>query len=532
MRHVRWLAFAMLAAGVGLLATARFAGASTQRYGGILRVGTTGASVQVDPQVAYVSTAWWLEYATAAKLYNWSPHGKLVPEVASGFTVSNGGKTYTFTIRKGFRFSDGTPVTARNFAYAIDRAANHDLASPAAQFITDPNAADIVGATVVNDGTASHVSGVSVHGNRLAVRLMRPDARLLGTLAMPFFQATSTKLPLTQEVTGSYPSAGPFFFSHNDVNVLTSLRRNRFWTRGPGRRGSRRLTGVDVDWNLNEQAIFQQVKVGQLDEDPVIPPDQMQAVAQQYGVNKTRFWTKPQSCLGWIQFNDAAGLLANNAPMRRAINWALDRTAYLGGGPRYAVQPWTHLLPPGFPGSVTKRSLQPYGPTANLAKAKALAAGHFKDGHVSVAYFNHGTITPARAQRVRQALINLGFAAQNVEMKPFNEFPPQNSDLLVGYGWCADSPDPYDWLSGLFASSWAQLFPGYLSKIEAANRLAGDARLRALGKLDLEITNKLAPVAVTQTYNNVYFFSSRVNPRSLVYHSVYSDWSIPALALK
>ena len=44
--------------------------------------------------------------------------------------------------------------------------------------------------------------------------------------------------------------------------------------------------------------------------------------------------------------------------------------------------------------------------------------------------------------------------------------------------------------------------------------------------------NTLAPVAVTRTYNNRYFFSSRVDPRSLVYQNVYTDWSIPALALK
>ena len=64
-----------------------------------------------------------------------------MPEVASGFKVSQGGRRYTFFIRKGFRFSDGTPVTATSFEYAIDRAANHDLASPGAQFITDPRQA-------------------------------------------------------------------------------------------------------------------------------------------------------------------------------------------------------------------------------------------------------------------------------------------------------------------------------------------------------------------------------------------------------
>ena len=151
-----WLSVTMLVAGASLLVAASLASAAGNapalKKGGIWRVGTTGASVQVDPQVAYVTTAWWLEYATAAKLYNYpdrpGPAGaKLVPEVASNFIVSNSGKRYTFTIRKGFKFSDGKPVTANNFRYAIIRTANKELASPGGPFITDPNGTNIVGAT-------------------------------------------------------------------------------------------------------------------------------------------------------------------------------------------------------------------------------------------------------------------------------------------------------------------------------------------------------------------------------------------------
>ena len=43
---------------------------------------------------------------------------------------------------------------------------------------------------------------------------------------------------------------------------------------------------------------------------------------------------------------------------------------------------------------------------------------------------------------------------------------------------------------------------------------------------------RVAPVVAMRTYNNRYFFSGRVNPKSLVYEPVYQDWSIPALALK
>src|SRR3954453_20873598 len=119
-----------------LALTAGLASGAPGKQGGIFGVGTTGASVQIDPQLSYVSTGWWLEYATAAKLYNYPDKpgqsgGLLRPEVASGFIVSNAGRTYTFTIKKGLRFSDRSPVAAKNFAYLINRAQNEQLGSPA-----------------------------------------------------------------------------------------------------------------------------------------------------------------------------------------------------------------------------------------------------------------------------------------------------------------------------------------------------------------------------------------------------------------
>ena len=73
MHRRQWLAIAMVVVGASLLIAASFASASTSgkalKKGGIFRYGLVGASTQVDPQLAYVTTAWSLEYATAAKLY-------------------------------------------------------------------------------------------------------------------------------------------------------------------------------------------------------------------------------------------------------------------------------------------------------------------------------------------------------------------------------------------------------------------------------------------------------------------------------
>ena len=528
-----WLSLAMLAAGGGMLAASALG--SPSRQGGIFRVGISGASVQIDPQVSYITTAWWLEYATAAKLYNWpdrpGPLGnRLVPEVAASFTVSNHGRTYTFFIRPGFRFSDGNTVTAKSFAYAFDRVANHHLESPGAPFIMDANGTNIVGAKAVHDGKATHVSGVTAKGNRLVIRLTKPDGSFLTKLTMPFFQATSQKLPLTKEVTGVYPSAGPYMFTRNDVNALTSIRRN------PRYRGARprHLNGVDVVWNYNETPTNPA--------DETFPaPDQIPALAAKYGVNKSRLWVEPANCVGWLVFNNHHGLFKSNLPMRKAVNWAVDRKAYAAKAGPYAGSPWTHLLPPGSPGSVGTRTLQPYTPGPNLAKGRKLARGHFKDGKVTVAYFSPGTVIAAQAEVVRHNLIQLGFKPENITMRPYHcELGPclgDNWDVMTSLGWCTDYPDPYAALQAFFVTNVFGDLPSlasarFAAKARAAARLVGNVRLQAFGRLDLEIMNKLAPVAVMRTYNNRYFFSNRVNPASLSYQGVYSDWSIPVLALK
>jgi ABC-type oligopeptide transport system substrate-binding subunit len=532
-----WISVAMLTAGAWSLATAALAGSSSLKKGGVFRVGTTGASVQIDPQLGYVTTAWWLEYATAAKLYNYPDRGGVLlrPEVASGFKVSNGGRTYTFFIRKYFKFSDGNPVTARSFAYAIDRAANKALASPAAQFITDPNGTDIVGARAVNNGEATHVSGVTAKGNRLIIRLRKPDAAFLTKISMPFFQATSRKLPLTREAVGSYPSAGPYWFTRNDVNVLTSIRRNAYYL---GRR-PHKLGGLDLQWNLNEQTGFEQVKANQLDEGP-LPAAEVQGVADQYGVNKSRFWAMPTNCLGYLPFNTHRALFGHSLALRKALNWAVDRTAFAAQAGPYSGSPWTHLLPPGFPGSVMKKRLQPYSVHPNLAKAKRLIGDYVVNRKITVGYRSSGTIFPAQAQLVRRDLIRLGFKPENITMKPYSGADIYDAmgvrgnplDLGISLGMCSDYPEPFEPLRWFVGGPYGVDSPKYRRKLEAAERLSPNARLRALGKLDLEITRNLAPAVAMRSYNNRYFFSSRVDPRSLAWSPIYQDWSIPALALK
>jgi ABC-type oligopeptide transport system substrate-binding subunit len=548
----------MLVAGASLLVAASFASASTSSHslkqGGIWKYGTEGASVQVDPQLAYITTAWWLEYATAAKLYNYpdkaGPAGsQLVPEVASKFTVSGNGKVYTFTIRKGFKFSNGKAVTANNFKYAINRALNKQLASPGAQFITDPNGTNIVGAKKVNDGKGKSAAGVKVKGNKLTIRLTKPDATFMAKITMPFFQATSTSLPLTKEIVTvsgqKLPSAGPYYYSRNDVNRLTSLRRNPFYKKGPGRTRPHNLQGLDTLWNQNEATLYNQTKANQIDENNTISPDQIGGLKKTYKINKTRFWVQPQNCTGYLPLNMSNSLFKGNLKLRQAVNYVIDRKPYVGQAGPLAGNAWTHILNPNVPGWQNAKLY-----TKNVSKARSLAKGHMKNGKITVFYRSSGSVNPAQAQIVRAGLIQLGFSPNNINMKGFsggNIYTAMGergtpADMGVSMGWCSDYPDPYDWLNillygpGIQASNNVNYsymnIPKWNAKMAAAAKLVGPNRYKTYGKLDIDIMKQVAPVAVTRTYNTRYFFSNRVNPKSLVFSKAYADFSIGAMALK
>ena len=169
-----WLSVVAATIGAALLVGASFAassptqeGSGEAKRGGTLRVNVSNTDFAfVDPALAYDTLSWGLLYTTNLTLLNYpdrpAPEGsRLVPDAAVAFPrVSRDGRTYTFTVRKGLRFSDGSAVTARNFAHAIHRAAHPTQASPAIAFLHD-----VVGADELNEGKASRVTGVSANGH-------------------------------------------------------------------------------------------------------------------------------------------------------------------------------------------------------------------------------------------------------------------------------------------------------------------------------------------------------------------------------
>ena len=246
------------------------------------RVGMTGASVQFDPALAYITTAWEVEYATCAKLVNypdtpWDEReaSRLRPEIAAAMpTISADQRTYTFQIRNDFQFSPpwNSYVTAQSMKFTFERTLSHNMASPASQFFTN-----IVGEVEYNNGQANEITGIVASGDTLTIQLIQPQADFLTFLAMPFTCAVPIGLPPVEQL-GPIPSAGPYYISSFTPDQTMIATRNPNYN-GPR---PRRFDAIEYDFNLNEETAYQQVLSGELDEGP-LPAAHVQEVADLYG---------------------------------------------------------------------------------------------------------------------------------------------------------------------------------------------------------------------------------------------------------
>ena len=200
--------------------------------GGTFRISlAAGSGIDyIDPALAYTPAAWALLDTVCARLLAYPdkrpPAGfRAVPEVAAAPPrVSRDLRTYTFTLRTGFRFSDGTPVRASAFARAINRTLAPGVASPGAQLTRD-----IVGAADVLAGRTRTAAGVVAKGNTLVVRFTKPVSDFAARTTSPFFCAVPPTLPSDPEGYGAFPGAGPYYVAEYRPGERVVIKRNRFY---------------------------------------------------------------------------------------------------------------------------------------------------------------------------------------------------------------------------------------------------------------------------------------------------------------
>jgi peptide/nickel transport system substrate-binding protein len=509
---------ALLAVGVALV-LAPLAPAAP-RAGGTFLVAEPAEYIDsIDGALANNAGDIWLPVACASLMHLSDkplPSGfRTVPEIAAGPPkVSANGKTYVFTLRESARFSTGAPVTAADVAYTINRILNPALRSPHS-YLFQP----IAGARAVLAGKATRAVGVIASGRTLTIKLTHRVGDFVEGAATSLC-VLPTGLPITaQGVTAPIPSAAPYYVSEYVPGQQIVLQRNDYY-RGPRPHHVDRFV---FDLTVDDTKAIDDTLSGQADY-AWVPNASYSARApelvRRFGINKTRFFIQPSTFLRMFVLNTSGPLLHDNAPLRQAISYAVERTALVRQFGRFAGTPVGQFLPPIMPGF---RDAHLYPVTRpDLVKAGALAKGHTRSGKLAL-YVPTGAAVNAQAQIVKQDLARIGL---DVEIHAF-PFPllvqklsaPRTPFDMGWIGWDFVEPDPGAALAPLFdggligtpANSNYSYFdsPSWNRALRQASRLTGQARYRAFGKLDVEIARDAAPAVAYGVDNALTLVSAR-----------------------
>ena len=525
--HVLVAAAAVVAlAAVGADHAASGSGVSEAQSGGIFRISLAAASGidYMDPALASTPPGWALLDTTCARLMSYPdeapPAGfRLQPEVAADFpTVSRDGKTFTFRLRTGFRFSDGSPVRATAFARAINRVISPEMRSPGLLYVRD-----IVGAGKVVTGKAQTASGVVARGNTLVVRFTRPAPDFPSRTASTYFCAVPPTLPIDPEGRAAFPAAGPYYVSDYRRGERIVLQRNRFY----GGTRPHHVDGFEVDLQApSPQDMLRRVDRGEADWGHTLAGiyfDPSLGLVEKYGTNRSQLYLRPGLTLRMLAFNSARPLFRDNPRLRKAVNFALDRRALvLTGGPLVSRASDQYLPPilPGFRDADVYPLERP-----DLERAKELAQGSLRGGK-AVLYVNSSPLPMALGQLVKQQLGAIGLEVEvrgipihSASAAYFNKLGTSGEPWDIAFGlWSPSYIDPYAYINLLFdrrfvgATNFARFSSSaYDKQMRQAARLPQGARRGSTySALDAELARDSAPFAAVDVLNEPTLVSARV----------------------
>jgi len=337
--------------------------------GGELNVTMTSFPDYVDPQLSYTTEGWEVLYNVYTPLLTYK-HAKenagaeIVPGLAKGLPqVSPDGKTYKLTLRSNMKYSDGTPIKASDFTYAIQRLFKADSGG---SVFFEP----IVGATDYADGKADKIAGITTDDNTgdITIQLTEPNGTFNDLLALPFSAPVPPTTPLDKDATNSPPSSsGAFKISAVDAPRSLTMERNpQFKTLTDA--GVSNLPEAQVDKITVTQNKSNSAQVTGIEQNTIDfmhdPPD-----ADRLPEVKAKFaerFRMEESINTYYFFMNTQTAPFNDLRVRQAVNYAIDPEALnrVFGG---RLHPTQQILPPGMPG-YEEYKLYP-GPDMNKAKA-------------------------------------------------------------------------------------------------------------------------------------------------------------------
>lgn len=325
-----------------------------------LRVIFDSSLDHLDPQLSYTTEGWQALWSVYLPLLTYRHEAgregaTLIPALASALpAVSEGGRRYRLSLRTGLRYSNGKPVRAADFAYALRRL--RELHSPGADLFAN----------------VEHV--VASPDGSIEIRLRRPQAGFEDVLALPFGAPVPAGSPLEDASAAPLPATGPYRLTRPPGAGFT-LVRNPYWQPIPGI-PSGYANRITVEVTGDAAAALAATWSGAADYTAhQIPLPQVQATLAAHG-DRIRRGTPGNTYYAFLNVDEPP---FDRLAVRRAVERAIDRRAFVErfGG---LASPTQNVLPPGYP-AYRKLALYTYDPArARRELAQAGAAG----AHVTV----------------------------------------------------------------------------------------------------------------------------------------------------
>jgi peptide/nickel transport system substrate-binding protein len=450
---------------------------SAAHKGGTLTLLAKSAAGSLDPQVNYTLQYWQLYQAmydglVAFKKVNGQDSFTVVPDLAQAMPqVSTDGKTYTFTLRPGIKFSTGAPVTAADVVASFERI--FKVSSPTAgTFYNGIVGADACLAKPASCDLAQGVIG-SEATHTVTINLTAPDPEFVYKLAVPHATILPKDSPATDAGTKPLPTTGAYMVASYDPNRALKLVRNPNFTQWSA---DAQPTGypdeIDENFGLSVEAEVTAVENGQADWvfDPP-PADRLNEMGTTYA---KQVHVNPLTAFWYLTLNTNLAPFDNEAA-RQAVNWAVDRTALvrLYGGPNLA-QPACTILPPGFPGHVNSCQYTKEGTTTwsapDIDKAKQLVQQSGTAGQEVGVVVQDDEVNKAIGEYLQSLLTQIGYKAKLKPLSANIQFTyiqnTNNKVQLALTSWYQDYPAASDFINVLL--SCASFHAGSDSSINIA----------------------------------------------------------------
>jgi oligopeptide transport system substrate-binding protein len=436
--------------------------AGTQVY----RVAASADPSTLDPAVAQYATDISFVHLLYDALYSYDDKGNLVPRAALEVpTMQNGGissdgKTYTIKLRPGQKFSDGSPVTAKDYVYSAKRFLNPALASNYASYLSD-----IVGYDELNAEGNAKKSAAELQplADKLGV-VAKDDTTLVFTLTGPqptFPQRLSLwgLIPLKQSV---IEKGGADWWkdakSHvtNGAWILDTFQSNQklIFTPNPNYTGEKPfLARAEFPIIADAAQSFNAYQSGETDQLAVPTGNRQQVLSDP--TFKDQIIRAPSLTTFTLKMNVKHAPFDNPA-VRKAFATAMDRDAFITDVLKGIGKATTSFIAPGEPGYNGDIGAQ-YKFDATKAKKILSDAGIDPKSLTGVKFtFANVRSNPAIAQAVQEQMRkNLGVDIQldPQESKAYTDLVSNKKNYQLAFGgWSADYPDPDNWLPELFGT--------------------------------------------------------------------------------